>query len=956
MATVRGSARRMGFDRVSTPSRVHSDRGYIGLSFSGGGYRATAFSLGTMALLQDLGLLSKARVMSSVSGGSLALAAYLCAKAGSRPQQESDFRFYEHFWNLLMQALESESLADAFVRLPLLLQGEKVILHAADATQRFLSSLLDQEACLGNELIVDMLRKRNLSPDYVFFNASNIVSLDLFRFGIQRGRHEAGPGGAPVYVLNRYYLQKEGGSMEAGELYRHACHLRIGDCVAASFAFPGGFEPMIFPHDYYRPGFSPAGVEGAQQARDHFSGSLICDRNPYVAFLDGGLYDNLGLASVEDIRRFLLRRDRDLKRRSAPSQAGPPQKGREQLIHYVIATDVDNIQPGIGFYTEPSLASPPLSEPVNANQGSVSDSAGTTAASLPRKPFSLGRTLGALAKLPLLGVVLGLALALLLGLGLMSGVALAGALGGLAQWLALILFVLVLFSALGVLVAVLVMVVQAVLELRHSGKSLRLISSSLGPRWRALLGWLRDLFKTPRPASTAPTWRQRLGLSREFDRSGIDNDLASLLLKAVAGLLRSPDRAARMADLRAATLERRVGQLLPAFNGYLKRTRSLTYGYLQQTYDLGEDPKETQDSPDERCFLIRNMIFELIPGPDVDPAYAANLITLPVQSYRRQEEIAPMEPIMRKIRHADYVRDLLDRRAGRKRPSHTGCQPLAPPRQMALPLELLSAASKLQMSINDLNLMEAGHTWSWLTANLQLDCHQSCQGAPNPTIGALLESVRRELGQAMEIATHEHPGVAEPLLRQRCTVRLGEDATSYSWIPLICEMATNLNTTLWVKGFRWYRPNQLEGQRIVAVGGWFVEPPAEASPMPLLDLRGLRAPAASITALAGYINITFNLLEFLYASLGSSDQARVKLVQLLIESGKGVDTWTDDRREDLADLPFTLRERTLAELRQRSQQHPPALALGQLALLEPWLMVREGYPDAWRESVKSEGR
>ncbi|MFM7394318.1 MAG: hypothetical protein ACKO22_08155, partial [Cyanobium sp.] len=59
-----------------------TDRGYIGLSFSGGGYRATAFSLGTMALLQDLKLLGKARVMSSVSGGSLALAAYLCAKAG----------------------------------------------------------------------------------------------------------------------------------------------------------------------------------------------------------------------------------------------------------------------------------------------------------------------------------------------------------------------------------------------------------------------------------------------------------------------------------------------------------------------------------------------------------------------------------------------------------------------------------------------------------------------------------------------------------------------------------------------------------------------------------------------------------------------------------------------------------------------------------------------------------
>ena len=57
-----------------------------------------------------------------------------------------------------MLALAGEELADAFVRLPLLLQGEKVILHAADATQRFLSSLLGAEGRLGNPAITDMLR------------------------------------------------------------------------------------------------------------------------------------------------------------------------------------------------------------------------------------------------------------------------------------------------------------------------------------------------------------------------------------------------------------------------------------------------------------------------------------------------------------------------------------------------------------------------------------------------------------------------------------------------------------------------------------------------------------------------------------------------------------------------------------------------------------------------------
>lgn len=912
---------------MHAPESRH-EPGYIGLSFSGGGYRATAFSLGSMALLHDLGLLSKARVMSSVSGGSLALAALLCAKAGCRPVQESDFRFYERFWDPLMQALEGESFADAFVRLPLLLQGEKVILHAADATQRLLNTLLGDEACLGNKAINSMLHEHAVSPDYVFFNASNIVSLDLFRFGIQRGADAQGPRGEPVYVLNRYYLQAEGGSVEANELYHHARHLRLGDCVAASFAFPGGFEPLIFPHDYYRPGHSPAGAEGARLAREHFSSSLICDRQPYVAFLDGGLYDNLGLSSVEDIRRFLLRRTRDLKlQASLPGQTGRSHE-REQPIHYVIATDVDNIQPGIGFYDEPSLdrqlaaaAAPSASEPPQRRG--------------PR-PRLLGGLIKALWGLPLL---VGGALLVTLGLGVALGLALAGS----WPWRAVLTGVGVLL-----LVGLLLVPLRIVRRIRRRFAALQRF-------WRRLPRWLGGGAKPPQPATEAPTWRQRMGLSREFDRQGVDNNLLSWLVNAVLGVLRAPDRAASLNDLGAAILERRLGQLLPAFNGYLKRTRSLTYGYLQQTYDSAAAGHDPVLDDDVRCHLIRNMIFELIPGPDVDPSFASNLITLPVQSYRRQEVLEPMAPIMRKLRHADYVRDLLDRLAGSPAPSHPGSPP-PPLRRMELALELLLQDRDLERSIDDLHLNQAAHLWSWLTANLELDCRECRPGAPNATIAALLHAVRAELNQAREAANHNHPGVAEPLLRQRCAVKLGEDATSYSWIPLICEMATNLNTTLWVRGFRWYRPNQLEEQRIVAVGGWFVEPPQEKSPMPLLDLGGLNAPAAAITALAGYINIAFNLLEFFYATLGASDPARQHLVSLLSDPGNRVETWPEERREDLADLPFLLRDRTLTDLRRISQRRPSQLPPGQLALLEPWLMVREGYPDAWRESVKSEGR
>ena len=343
------------------------------------------------------------------------------------------------------------------------------------------------------------------------------------------------------------------------------------------------------------------------------------------------------------------------------------------------------------------------------------------------------------------------------------------------------------------------------------------------------------------------------------------------------------------------------------------------------------------------------MIFELIPGPDVDPAFASNLITLPVQSYRRQEAIQPMVPIMRKIRHADYVRDLLKRHDERPLSPGSASGQAGRSESMRLPLELLETDDDLRRSLADLNLSQAGKQWRWLTDNLEMDCRTPKPCPSNPTISALVRDVSRLLFEAMDMANHDRHGAAEKMLRQRCSVKLGEDATSYSWIPLICEMATNLNTTLWVTGFRWYLPNQIVENRITAIGGWFVDPPPATDERPLLDLRGMPAPAAAITALAGYLNIVFNLLEFFYASLGGSTPAHDRLVEILRQASPPIDHWDDVRRQDLVDLPFSLRHRCFETLRRQPGANLPP---GLVALLEPWLTIREGFPDSWRETFR----
>jgi NTE family protein len=52
----------------------------IGLSLSGGGYRAAAFHLGTLQKLEEMGILSGISVISTISGGSIVGAAYMVSK------------------------------------------------------------------------------------------------------------------------------------------------------------------------------------------------------------------------------------------------------------------------------------------------------------------------------------------------------------------------------------------------------------------------------------------------------------------------------------------------------------------------------------------------------------------------------------------------------------------------------------------------------------------------------------------------------------------------------------------------------------------------------------------------------------------------------------------------------------------------------------------------------------
>jgi NTE family protein len=71
----------------------------IGLALSGGGYRATAFHLGTLKKLNDLGILEHVTVISTISGGSIT-GAYYCTHPGP----------FNLFYHDLYEALQKKNV------------------------------------------------------------------------------------------------------------------------------------------------------------------------------------------------------------------------------------------------------------------------------------------------------------------------------------------------------------------------------------------------------------------------------------------------------------------------------------------------------------------------------------------------------------------------------------------------------------------------------------------------------------------------------------------------------------------------------------------------------------------------------------------------------------------------------------------------------------------------------
>lgn len=949
-------------------SQINQSDRYLGLSFSGGGYRAAAFSLGVLALLKDLSLLGRATVLSGVSGGSIALGAYLCAKAGSdfenHEQGDDDPCFYEKFYKKFIAYLSTEEMAEGFVHFSWLLQNRKLIKAAAEANHALFTDLLGQPALLGSDRIRELLNNGQRSPDYAFFNAANISTLNLFRFGLQKHR-SSGHRNDIAIVLGRWILTPQACRNTTRDLYGFSQQLRVADCVAASHAFPVGLEPMVFPDDFFL-----SGDEGPK-AVAAFAGSDVCERKQAVALLDGGLYDNLGLASVEDIRENLY----------------PKAEHALCAPFVVIATDVDNIQSGISFYDASQ------NRKKRGKQGSIMPRfiilalgvvVGVFALSSPAWGISAG----------LRGEVVGIILALLPTLRIKQRkgkLQIAG-----PRWSYAIGLII------GISIGSAIYFVQA--NQPAPATAAILLPIAILMALPGALHWLRGALK--------PFLRKllnRLGFSDSFVESRSQSDSQDLGSYLALRTFFGKQCSNLIETLRFNLLVQRAGQPGPMFSGYLKRTRSLTYGYLEGRYQ-----RERQTECGPRPHLVRNMIFELTQGADADPDYAAELITLPVQTLstlnQEQEEGYHETSVMRKVRHAHFAAGLIQQKAGlqtdvlqRALPGRHDCLlkiweagRLNPESQASDGQDECPDCTpdqQLDQLIKRLELTQAAQLWDELWPALRVgpgSCESTPQTRTSPDMQRLLAHVCMLLQRALR-----QPDIHEGTVLENCRISPDPIPAEYSWIPLICEMATNLPTTLWIQGYRYYVPNSIVDGRTETLGAWFSRKPKqdELKGRPLLDLgmpevltdstQTVVCPATAITTLAGYITTVFNLLEYYYSYLQYSDAFVNGLARTLASQSQGDQAGCFEPFKDCScqkavlDLPFALRQRVDQQLHEHWQwvQTPPRwwdkkdqdkprrydhdlrIKLEKLMtvtdpqvrldLLRPWLRSRGSFPPSW---------
>ena len=253
-----------------------SDPPKIGIALSGGGCRAIAFHLGCLRTLDRLGILERARVLSTVSGGSV-IGAMHAIHEGSFEDFERQVRavleagFMFSALRTAITTTEGLKAAGSFLRIAIFANWMP--------PDRFVSRRVRRMLAAGTTAIEEPRMPRRTASsttilrrtfDTTLFNGKMLGELATDRPELVVVAAELRTGSA------FYFTKHEAGSYRFGKT--DPSGISVAHAVMASAAYPMFLPCLDEVISFNRP-----------------DGSLVTDR---VTLTDGGVYDNLGLSPL----------------------------------------------------------------------------------------------------------------------------------------------------------------------------------------------------------------------------------------------------------------------------------------------------------------------------------------------------------------------------------------------------------------------------------------------------------------------------------------------------------------------------------------------------------------------------------------------------------------------------------------------------------------------------------
>ncbi len=240
----------------------------IGLAFSGGGFRASSFSLGVLSYLneitfEDTNLLNKVYALSTVSGGTITGARYAVGIKNNESFQD----IYKALYYFMSEVdLVNISLTNLVTKRSKTDTREQSIITAfADAYNKYLFSNGKFGTLLDDDNPIHL--------KHISFNATEFKNALQFRFQKTDSISISAIKESEKSVVGNYYYRITEDI---------AKEIRLGDILAASSCFPGGFEPIRFPDDFV---FD----------QDVLQNYCFTDDKYPLGLMDGGIVDNQGI-------------------------------------------------------------------------------------------------------------------------------------------------------------------------------------------------------------------------------------------------------------------------------------------------------------------------------------------------------------------------------------------------------------------------------------------------------------------------------------------------------------------------------------------------------------------------------------------------------------------------------------------------------------------------------------